>query len=85
MTAGLDNGNDDSNMSDAAALSISASNVALGSPVVEKRVLAGDRTDEHRGGESPAEGAGEGELELMYDPVLNCYYDQSTGKYYELR
>lgn len=24
-------------------------------------------------------------LELMYDPVLNCYYDPHTDKYYELK
>ncbi len=24
------------------------------------------------------------ELELMYDPQLNCFYDPVTGKYYEL-
>eukprot|EP00795_Rhopilema_esculentum_P011392 gene11392-21590_t len=26
----------------------------------------------------------EGELDLLYDPVLNCYYDPKTHKYYEL-
>ena len=30
-------------------------------------------------------GVDEGEeLELMYDPQLNCYYDPVTYKYYEL-
>ena len=24
------------------------------------------------------------ELDLIYDPVLNCYYDPSSHKYYEL-
>ena len=24
-------------------------------------------------------------LELMYNPILKCYYDPSTGKYYQLR
>lgn len=24
------------------------------------------------------------ELELMYDPQLNCFFDPVTGKYYEL-
>jgi hypothetical protein len=28
---------------------------------------------------------GEEELELMYDPILNCYYDPLTNKYYELK
>jgi len=23
-------------------------------------------------------------LDLLYDPVLNCYYDPKTRKYYEL-
>ena len=26
----------------------------------------------------------EEELDLLYDPVLNCYYDPTTYKYYEL-
>ena len=26
----------------------------------------------------------EDELELMYDPQLNCFYDPHTCKYYEL-
>ena len=25
------------------------------------------------------------DLELMYDPVLNCYFDPKTNKYYELK
>mmetsp|Transcript_10007 Transcript_10007/g.22960 ORF Transcript_10007/g.22960 Transcript_10007/m.22960 type:complete len:771 (-) Transcript_10007:74-2386(-) len=25
------------------------------------------------------------DLELMYDPILNCYYDPRTNKYYELK
>ena len=24
------------------------------------------------------------DLDLMYDPMLNCYYDPKTNKYYEL-
>ena len=27
---------------------------------------------------------GTDELELMYDPQLNCFYDPQTCKYYEL-
>jgi len=27
---------------------------------------------------------GEEEVELMYDPQLNCFYDPHTCKYYEL-
>ena len=26
----------------------------------------------------------EDDLDLMYDPILNCYYDPKTNKYYEL-
>ena len=26
----------------------------------------------------------EDELDLLYDPVLNCYFDPKTCKYYEL-
>merc|ERR1712216_20441 len=28
---------------------------------------------------------GREELDLMYDPMLNCYYDPRTNKYYELK
>ena len=28
---------------------------------------------------------GEEELELVYDPELNCFYDPTNGKYYELK
>ena len=28
---------------------------------------------------------GEEMVDLVYDPVLNCYYDQKTNKYYELK
>jgi hypothetical protein len=36
--------------------------------------------DEEGGGErGPAD-----DLDLMYDPILNCYYDPKTNKYYEL-
>ena len=27
----------------------------------------------------------EKELDLLFDPVLNCYFDPKTQKYYELR
>ena len=30
-------------------------------------------------------GNGEEMVDLVYDPVLNCYYDQKTNKYYELK
>ena len=29
-------------------------------------------------------GVDEDELELRYDPLLNCYFDPATNKYYEL-
>ena len=40
--------------------------------------------------ERPAEGTGPGGddergLDLLYDGILNCYYDPRTNKYYELR
>jgi hypothetical protein len=34
-------------------------------------------------GRESAEGKHE-DLDLMYDPMLNCYYDPKTNKYYEL-
>lgn len=37
-----------------------------------------------RGKEAKGEGVGTEELELMYDPQLNCFYDPVTYKYYEL-
>ena len=34
---------------------------------------------------SPSQqGQSEDELELVYDPDLNCFYDPNTEKYYEL-
>lgn len=33
---------------------------------------------------NPQEG-GEPTLDLVYDPVLNCYYDSASGQYYELK
>jgi len=35
-------------------------------------------------GEGQQERGGADELELMYDPQLNCFYDPGTCKYYEL-
>ena len=32
----------------------------------------------------PQQSDGEEELDLLYDPVLNCYYDPKSCKYYEL-
>lgn len=32
----------------------------------------------------PAGAGGSEDLDLMYDPMLNCYYDPRTNKYYEL-
>ena len=29
-------------------------------------------------------GADDVELELRYDPLLNCYFDPASNKYYEL-
>jgi hypothetical protein len=34
---------------------------------------------------TPGGGEEDEDLELMYDPVLNCYYDPRTNKYYELK
>lgn len=50
--------------------------------------LVGGLTD-HRTEDTLDDGRGEGEvtldeLELMYDPQLNCFYDPITFKYYEL-
>lgn len=47
--------------------------------------LMGTLTDEPDFAVDPAKSRAEGEeLELMYDPQLNCFYDPNTGKYYEL-
>ena len=35
-------------------------------------------------GNSLRESGREDDLDLMYDPILNCYYDPKTNKYYEL-
>ncbi|GFR48952.1 hypothetical protein Agub_g10966 [Astrephomene gubernaculifera] len=37
------------------------------------------------GGGVVAAAGGEAMLDLVYDPVLNCYYDSTTGQYYELK
>eukprot|EP00955_Chlamydomonas_euryale_P064687 359052-Chlamydomonas_euryale.AAC.2 len=38
------------------------------------------------GGAAGASGrAGEEMVDLVYDPVLNCYYDTKAKKYYELK
>ena len=42
-----------------------------------------DLADGRRDGRENAEGKHE-DLDLMYDPMLNCYYDPKTNKYYEL-
>ena len=48
---------------------------APGGPGVEGGVADG----------AEGEGAAASEdLDLMYDPMLNCYYDPKTNKYYEL-
>ncbi len=41
-------------------------------------------TDQRDRGAQGAWQEGENELELMYDPQLNCFYDPQTCKYYEL-
>ncbi len=45
-----------------------------------------DATEGEAGGavDKVRSGAGVAELELMYDPQLNCFYDPITCKYYEL-
>ena len=40
--------------------------------------------DEDDHGEARRESGREDDLDLMYDPILNCYYDPKTNKYYEL-
>ena len=42
-----------------------------------------DGTAAGEGGADGNGGSGE-DLDLMYDPMLNCYYDPRTNKYYEL-
>ncbi len=47
--------------------------------------LSGTLTEEPDFVRDPEKATTEGEeLELMYDPQLNCFYDPVTGKYYEL-
>ena len=42
------------------------------------RILTRDLADEED------DTSGEEEIDLLYDPVLNCYFDPKTCKYYEL-
>ena len=44
----------------------------------------GTLTDQSDLGMEEAWQEGEEEVELMYDPQLNCFYDPHTCKYYEL-
>ena len=47
----------------------------------EEQAVAGGE----EGGAAGVDGQGGSEdLDLMYDPMLNCYYDPKTNKYYEL-
>ncbi len=47
--------------------------------------LSGTLTEEPDFVSDPVKTTTQGEeLELMYDPQLNCFYDPVTGKYYEL-
>lgn len=41
-------------------------------------------SDGSTGGVTGPDVSGEEELDLLYDPCLNCYFDPVTGKYYEL-
>jgi hypothetical protein len=46
------------------------------SPPIGERELTEEEVTEHHMKE---------EVELIYDPVLNCYYDPRTHTYYELK
>ena len=54
---------------------------ALGDPGTTLRQKDGRGSDGGGGGEV---GGQNDDLELMYDPQLNCFYDPTTYKYYEL-
>lgn len=47
------------------------------SPPLGERDMTEESTTEHHDAKE--------EVELIYDPVLNCYYDHRTHTYYELK
>jgi hypothetical protein len=42
--------------------------------------MKGDARDVVKAGE----GGGDENVELLYHPILRCYYDPTTNKYYEI-
>ena len=50
---------------------------------VNVRLLLDARTAEPPA-EAPAASAGEAKVSLLYDAVLNCYFDPVTHRYFEL-
>ena len=39
----------------------------------------------NNGGQGQPGAGGEQDIDLLYDPILSCYFDPKTGKYYELK
>ena len=64
-------------------------NRAFTPPVIfKKEVVASNGFDPFPKEDSKKDTDGEtsnGELDLMYDPILNCYFDPKTNLYYELK
>ena len=60
-----------------------ASNVSPAVSSRDNRLVIEHESDEREAGRE-GDDAGGDEIDLMYDPILNCYYDPKTNKYYEL-
>jgi hypothetical protein len=54
-----------------------------GKPPQGPQVFKLDSGSGRQGG--PQQPAGEEMVDLVYDPVLNCYYDHKTNRYFELK
>jgi len=53
------------------------------SPAAAHPAPARDRRPDIGGGGAPVDDHSD-DLDLMYDPMFNCYFDPKTNKYYQL-
>jgi hypothetical protein len=74
-----------SNLRTAAAASAAEGGWGHNNPEAQPDPEGGGVMSQQGGGQG-AQGGGSGEeIDLLYDPILSCYYDPKTNKYYELR
>lgn len=63
------------------AVAASTQSDAMGKALREAERILGPRPQQQSGVERQASD----EVDLLYDPVLNCYYDPATNRYYEIQ